>query len=83
MKWSFKSADGATVERLAGVLRGNPVLRVNATSAATLARLLVVRGISDPEVAEHFLSPALSHLHSPYAMSGMKAAIERWERDNR
>jgi single-stranded-DNA-specific exonuclease len=77
MKWSFKSADGATVERLAGVLRGNPVLRVNATSAATLARLLVVRGISDPEVAEHFLSPALSHLHSPYAMSGMKAAIER------
>ena len=43
----------------------------------TLARLLVMRGIHEPETAERFLAPSLSHLHSPYLMSGMKAAVDR------
>jgi len=36
-----------------------------------------MRGIDNPEVAERFLTPSLSHLHSPYLMSGMKAAVDR------
>jgi hypothetical protein len=48
--------------------------------------LLVLRGITDGESATRFLSPALSHLHSPYLderhESGgrpLDAAIERKE----
>ncbi len=36
-----------------------------------------MRGIDDSETAERFLTPSLSHLHSPYLMSGMKAAVDR------
>ncbi len=42
-----------------------------------VARLLVARGITTAEAAQHFLSPALGHLHSPYEMHGMKEAVER------
>jgi single-stranded-DNA-specific exonuclease len=41
-----------------------------------VARLLALRGIT-PANAEKFLSPSLDHLHSPYLMRGMTAAIER------
>ena len=44
-----------------------------------LARLLVMRGITDGKSAGRFLSPSLSHLHSPYLMSGLTAAVERIE----
>jgi len=43
----------------------------------TLARLLVMRGIDDSQTAGRFLTPSLAHLHSPYLMSGMKAAVDR------
>ena len=38
-----------------------------------------MRGITEAEAAEHFLAPSLSHLHSPYLMTGMKAAVDRIE----
>jgi len=79
MKWIAKSADPGSVQSLADTLRANPALRLNDVLAPTLARLLVLRGIVDSESAERFLVPSLSHLHSPYAMTGMKAAIERLE----
>lgn len=79
MKWIAKSADPGSVQSLADALRANPALRLNDLLASTLARLLVLRGIVDSESAERFLVPSLSHLHSPYAMTGMKAAIERLE----
>jgi single-stranded-DNA-specific exonuclease len=44
-----------------------------------LARLLIMRGIGDAETSVRFLAPSLAHLHSPYAMSGMKAAVDRLE----
>jgi single-stranded-DNA-specific exonuclease len=43
----------------------------------TLAALLVQRGVNSAEAAQRFLFPSLDHLHSPYAMSGMAAAVER------
>jgi hypothetical protein len=78
MRWVLKTADSATVERLAAKLSSQPSLHLqDAPIASTLARLLVMRGIHEPEAAEAFLSPSLSHLHSPYLMTGMKAAIDR------
>src|SRR3989449_816348 len=79
MKWIAKSADPGSVQSLADALRANPALRLNHLLAPTLARLLVLRGIVDSESAQRFLVPSLSHLHSPYAMTGMKVAIERLE----
>jgi single-stranded-DNA-specific exonuclease len=80
MRWDLKTADSAAVERLAAELISQPSLCLkNPEIASTLARLLVMRGISEVEAAEHFLAPALSHLHSPYLMSGMKTAVDRIE----
>ncbi len=41
------------------------------------ARLLVARGIQTAEQAHKFLSPSLQDLHSPYLMTGLRAAVER------
>jgi single-stranded-DNA-specific exonuclease len=80
MRWDLKTADSAAVKRLAAELISQPSLCLkNPEIASTLARLLVMRGISEVEAAEHFLAPALSHLHSPYLMSGMKTAVDRIE----
>ncbi len=70
MKWILKPADDSAIEALASHLRES--FRIHASQASTLGRLLVQRGIG-PESADLFLSPSLAHLHSPYAMLGMKA----------
>ena len=78
MNWLPKAADEAEVEPLAAELRALPALRLQgATLAPTLARLLAMRGIKDAETAERFLAPSLAHLHSPYLMTGMHAAVDR------
>jgi single-stranded-DNA-specific exonuclease len=78
MKWVSKAADAARIELLAAELISNATLRLkDQRLASTLARLLVMRKIDDCETAERFLSPSLSHLHSPYLMSGMKTAVDR------
>ncbi len=46
-------------------------------AAPVLADLLVRRGIHEPEAAARFLAPALSDLHDPHLMRGMKAALDR------
>ena len=74
MKWIPKTADPAQVQLLASQLSLK-----NADVAPILARLLVMRGITEPEAAEHFLKPSLGQLHSPYLMTGMKAAVDRIE----
>ena len=80
MRWDLKSADSDTVERLASELSSQPSLRLKDPQiASTLARLLLMRGIANLQAAERFLSPSLSHLHSPYLMTGMKAAVDRIE----
>jgi single-stranded-DNA-specific exonuclease len=75
MRWSLKSPDASQVQGLSQELRSGGSIAPDHTSL--LARLLVMRGIADVESAHRFLAPALSHLHSPYAMTGMKAATER------
>ncbi len=45
-----------------------------------LAELLIARGITTAAQAYAFLNPEPSHLHDPYLMLGMAAAVERLER---
>ena len=67
MRWAIRNADPAKVERLAR----------EAQLPSTIARLLVARGIESPEEAQRFLLPALSRLHSPYRMKGLREAEQR------
>src|SRR5277367_2122971 len=78
MRWIPKAADPNRIEGLGeGLLSSISLHLKNQRLASILARLLVMRGIDDPETAERFLAPSLFHLHSPYRMSGMKAAVDR------
>ena len=79
MKWINKIADAEAVRTLAAALVADRLV-ADVPQANTLARLLVMRGIVDTESAEKFLSPSLEHLHSPYLMLGMRAAVDRIDR---
>jgi single-stranded-DNA-specific exonuclease len=61
----------ATAPAANGRARGNPL--------NTLARLLIRRGMSNPDVAIRFLAPSIDHLHAPEQMTGLRAAVERIE----
>ncbi len=45
-----------------------------------LAELLIARGIHSAPQAVAFLHPEVEHLHDPFRMLGMQAAVERLER---
>ena len=77
-RWISKPVDAVKTRTLAAALANNS-LKVPAASWPLLAELLIRRGIEDPEAAQRFLMPELSHLHDPLAMSGMKPALERLE----
>jgi len=70
MRWLLPTVNSAAVDRLCQELNIPPLV----------ARLLVLRGIEDPESAHHFLHPSLSQLHNPYLMAGMDTAVERLRR---
>ena len=42
-----------------------------------LAPLLARRGVGDPEAAERFLHPSVEHLHDPFTLEGLDAAVDR------
>jgi single-stranded-DNA-specific exonuclease len=67
MRWSVKPPDPAAASRLSSEAQVSPLI----------AHLLLQRGITSAGQAQLFLKPALSHLHSPYLMLGMKSAVER------
>jgi single-stranded-DNA-specific exonuclease len=66
VRWSFANPDAAQIDALCAEAKVSPIV----------ARLLTLRGIT-PANAANFLSPSLDHLHSPYLMRGMTAAVER------
>jgi single-stranded-DNA-specific exonuclease len=44
-----------------------------------VARLLCLRGLSEPEAASRFLQPSLDHLHDPYRLADLATAVARLE----
>ncbi len=77
MRWNLKPTQPGKVQALADGIASLPFLLTNLVLRNTLAKLLVLRGIDSPESALPFLSPSITHLHSPYLMTGMKAAVDR------
>jgi single-stranded-DNA-specific exonuclease len=70
MRWEQETANHEKAALLALELETSPLL----------GRLLVLRGITDPEAAQNFLNPRLSQLHNPFLMAGMDRAVERLKR---
>jgi single-stranded-DNA-specific exonuclease len=67
--WTHLPCDDGQAARLAAALDLHPVV----------ARLLCLRGLGDPEEAARFLNPSLDHLHDPFRLAGMAAAVSRLE----
>lgn len=70
MRWVLSSHDPALVSQLSREAELPPLI----------AQLLIARGIRSAAGAQAFLHPQITHLHSPYLMRGMKAAVERLQR---
>src|SRR5688500_13994486 len=68
--WHHLPCDDAQAAVLADALKVHP----------TIARLLCMRGLADPEQAFRFLNPTLDHLHDPFRLADMDRAIPRLER---
>jgi single-stranded-DNA-specific exonuclease len=68
--WQPAVIDQAAADRLARALCLEPVV----------ARLLVQRGLADPDEASRFLRPSLDHLHDPSRLTGLDDAVARLER---
>lgn len=66
-RWIIRDCDFAAESVLAGAAGVSPLI----------ARLLIARGIRSGEEAARFLNPSLDHLHDPYLMLGMEAAVRR------
>lgn len=69
-RWEVKEVDQEAVSALHQSLKINPIL----------CNLLVQRGVKTYDEAHHFFRPKLSHLHDPFLMQDMSAAIERIEK---
>jgi len=86
VRWELAAEDSVRVQSLAAALRDLPDLPLpsrardysgRGSPLQTLARLLIRRGITEPDTAAHFLFPALDHLHAPEEMLGLRAAVDR------
>jgi single-stranded-DNA-specific exonuclease len=86
VRWQLPAEDPAQVQSLAAALRDLPGLPFSGPAANgssrgapvhTLARLLIRRGITEPDSAARFLAPSLTHLHAPEQMTGLRAAVDR------
>jgi single-stranded-DNA-specific exonuclease len=67
--WLHQPCADPQVAALAGQLGIRPVL----------ARLLCLRGLTQPEEAERFLKPSLDHLHPPGRLADLDVAVARIE----
>lgn len=65
--WQSIPVDEAAAVRLDEALQVGPVV----------ARLLVQRGLEEPEAAHRFLHPSIDQLHDPYALTDLRPAVER------
>ena len=68
--WNTRSHDLAAATTLERELRLSPVT----------ARLLAIRGLTDPAEASRFLNPSLEQLHDPLRLAGLECAVDRLEK---
>lgn len=66
-QWKRQNVDQAAADRLAAALGLLPAT----------ARILVSRGLTEPELVREFLAPSLSGMLDPLLLSGMSAAVQR------
>ena len=66
-KWVFANAEDETVDRL----------MEEQGLSTLLARLMVNRGLGDPDTARFFLDAQLDTVHDPFLMRGMDVAVRR------
>jgi single-stranded-DNA-specific exonuclease len=79
VRWEYVNTNPDQVQHLAEALRGHSSATEtdDPQNLTMLARLLVARGITEPEAATRFLAPSIAHLYSPYLMAGVKTAVDR------
>ena len=65
--WNTKPHDEAAAAALANALGVSPIT----------ARLLVMRGLIDPDEAARFLNPTLDQLYDPFRLAGLECAADR------
>ncbi len=65
--WDQAAGDEAAATALADACDIDPVI----------ARLLVLRGITTPDEATRFLTPALDQLHDPFSLTDLPVAVDR------
>jgi len=70
MRWEICGVDGDAVAHLCRELEIPNII----------ARLLVLRGVTDAESAQRFLNPTLNQLHDPFLLADMKPAVARLRR---
>jgi len=68
--WDYQNKNVQQADTLTAALDLDPVI----------ARLLVMRDITTPDEAEHFLHPALEHLHDPFLLTDLPVAVDRLQR---
>lgn len=69
-RWKFKNANLSEIDELKEKLNIHPVL----------CQLLVQRGIKTYEEAKRYFRPSIEHLHNPFLMADMQAAVDRIEK---
>ena len=67
--WNHLPCNDEQAALLAAALEVHPVV----------ARLLCLRGMTDPESAARFLNPSLDHLHDPFTLTDLDRAVTRLE----
>ena len=86
MRWELAEEDPVCTQALAAALRDFPDLPISnrvrhaegrGSPLHTLARLLIRRGLTEPDDAARFLVPSITHLHAPEQMTGLRAAVDR------
>src|SRR5579863_7845654 len=65
--WIIPEVDAGAARELASALRLHPIT----------ARVLLNRGLNDPDAVRRFLRPSLGHLHDPFRLAGMREAVDR------
>ena len=69
-RWSLPAFDPQQAVELSGSLGIRPLT----------ARVLISRGVCEPDAARRFLYPTLDHLHDPHQLAGMTEALDRLRR---